>query len=118
MSKMFINFNKDGKPIHVVNEETFEGMVKAKIIEHRYDWDCYTPEQKYIIPWLTDRIVKHGLTTLEDIILEYIEYVYNKYNKIASKTAIALDMDRKTLYRYLKKIENNKFLNNEDIDEL
>lgn len=53
--------------------------------------------------------------TLEEMQLEYVEYVYNKNNKVQINAAKELDIDRKTMYRYLKKLDNNKFLDNEEM---
>ena len=112
---MFILFNKNGIPVNVVNEETFEQLVSQKQIKSRYDWECYTPEQKYIIPWQTKEFTGKNLNTLEELQLMYIEYVYSLNRGNAAKTAKVLDMDRKTLYRYLKLIDNNKFLKKDSL---
>jgi transcriptional regulator of acetoin/glycerol metabolism len=42
--------------------------------------------------------------------LMYVEYVYKLCKGSAVKTAKILDMDRKTLYRWLKLLDNNNFL--------
>jgi two-component system, NtrC family, response regulator HydG len=47
-----------------------------------------------------------SLMTLEDVSKKYIEFIFKKNNFAKEQTAKELNIDRKTLYRKLKEIEN------------
>ncbi len=103
MSKLYVHFNKNGNPDKVLPEDVYLQLQKQKI-KTDGNWEIYRPDKLYLIPWAPNpkiidlRSCDH---TLEEVLSAYVQLVFDKNNGVKSKTAAALGIDRKTLYRYL-----------------
>lgn len=106
--KLYVFF-QNGIPKNILNEPMLEQLV-AKGATNKFDWECYTPEAKYFISWKPEKTEPQ---TLQEVIYSYCQYVVNLIGG-KDKAAQVLDIDRKTLYKYLKAIENEKWLNDEN----
>ncbi|WP_448510946.1 hypothetical protein [Immundisolibacter sp.] len=106
--KLYVFF-KDGIPKNILNEPMLDQLVE-KGLTSKFDWECYTPEKKYFLPWKPEKTEPQ---TLEEVIYSYCQHVVKLVGG-KDKAAKILDIDRKTLYRYLKAIENEKWLNDEN----